>query len=587
MCLTATAAGPLKDGLPEPVDEYVLSQAFWYAVWAAIVYFVVASLMVVTFWGAVSGHYPKDFDLVTSQRTLMLQTIMFLMYLLLGALVFSTIEGWNYLDAVYWADVTLFTVGFGDFAPNTHLARALLVPYALIGIISLGLVISSIRTMILERGRRRLDARMEERNRRRVIRTMTRKGKDEILIPLQREATNDTMEADVPPGEFERRRDEFELMRKIQERASSRRRWAAMAISTGTWLILWFVGAVIFQKCEHPYQGWTYFDAFYFAFVSLLTIGYGDPSPISNAGKSFFVFWSLLALPTMTVLISNAGDTVVKFVRDATIHLGNITILPGEEGFARNFKYVAHQLTFGRAFKSTRDVLEDVKRQDQPSEKSTPSTSKGKEEESTTNGATGSVLSGSQRKVYQSGPSFLIPTTTQGRRSLTLIRHKLDDLPTGHDFHLLLISEIQAVSKHVHEARPRHYSFEEWAWYLGLIGEDERDPNTHRKAKPTDNHNHKHKRKRTHKHRKRRHPQGHPHHEEHEETDMEGEHEYEAQYETGEADEQLKWSWVDHRSPLIGGQEESEWILERLMEKLKESLWMAKRDAEGSVLGTV
>ncbi|PNY18447.1 Outward-rectifier potassium channel TOK1 [Tolypocladium capitatum] len=584
LSLNATAAGPLKDGLPKPVNEYVLSQAFWYGVWAAILYFVVASLMAVTFWGALSGHYRKDFDLTPSQRTLMLQTIMFLLYLLLGALVFSNIEGWNYLDAVYWADVTLFTVGFGDISPNTALGRGLLVPYALIGIISLGLVISSIRTMILERGRRRLDARMEEKNRRRIIRTMTRKGKDEILIPLQREPTSDTMVTDLPPGELERRRYEFELMRKIQEKASSRRRWMAMALSAGSWLILWFVGAVIFQKCEQPYQNWTYYEAFYFSFVSLLTIGYGNLVPKSNAGKSFFVFWSLLALPTMTVLISNAGDTVVEFVRNATIHLGNITILPGEEGFTGNIKYVARQLTLGRAFKSTNDVLEDVERQQQPSEKSTPSTSKAKEEGGTTNGASSSIISDAQGQASRSGPSLLFPITTRRRRSLSRIRHKLDDLPTGNDLHLLLISEIQAVSKHMHKAQPRRYSFEEWAWYLGLIGEDERDPDSHRKAKSKETHKRKRKRKRTHRHRRGR---RHPHHQEHEEEGEEGggDH-HDAQHETDVEDEQLKWSWVGHRSPLMGGQEESEWILERLMDRLKESLWMTKRDADGSVLET-
>ena len=420
MALAATASGPLMEGLPEPVNEYVLSQAFWYGVWAAIIYFCVASLMVVTFWGALSGRYPKDFDLVPSQRTLMLQTIMFLMYLLLGALVFSNIEGWDYLDAVYWADVTLFTVGFGDVAPKSHLGRSLLIPYALIGIISLGLVISSIRSMILERGRQRLGARLEEKNRRRMIRTITKKGRDDILTPLEREATNDTMETDVPPGEFERRRFEFTLMRKIQKRAASRRRWMAMGLSTGTWLILWFVGAAIFQKCEESYQGWTYFEAVYFCFVSLLTIGYGDPAPVSNAGKSFFVFWSLMALPTMTVLISNAGDTVVKVIRDATISLGNITILPGEEGFMRNVKHVAHQLTFGHAFSSAGEFVDDVERNDQPSDKSSPSTSKGKEEESITNGTAQSIQTGSQgaKHLDLAGASSSRPLAGAARLSL-------------------------------------------------------------------------------------------------------------------------------------------------------------------------
>lgn len=46
------------------------------------------------------------------------------------------------------------TVGFGDsVVPTTTLGRAVVMPYAIIGILSLGLVISSIRTVVVERAR--------------------------------------------------------------------------------------------------------------------------------------------------------------------------------------------------------------------------------------------------------------------------------------------------------------------------------------------------------------------------------------------------------------------------------------------------
>lgn len=59
-------------------------------------------------------------------------------------------------------------------------------------------------------------------------------------------------------------------------------------------------------------------------------VGYGDYTIQSNAGKPIFVFWSLLAIPTLTILISNMGDTIVKGIRDLTIWFGELTILPGE-----------------------------------------------------------------------------------------------------------------------------------------------------------------------------------------------------------------------------------------------------------------
>ena len=539
--------------------------------------------MVVTFWGAWSGRYSKDFRLTTSQRTLMLQTIMFLLYLLLGALVFSTIEDWNYLDGLYWADVTLFTVGFGDYSPSSNLGRALLIPYAFIGIISLGLVIASIRTMILERGRRRIDARVEEKKRRQIVRTMTNKGEDSVLEPIKDELSPsvhaDSQHSTTLVSEFERRKAEFELMRRIQRQASYRRRWIAMGISFGTWILVWLLGAFIFYKCEDKYQGWSYFDAFYFCFTALTTIGYGDFTPTSPAGKSFFVFWSLLALPTMTVLISNAGDTVVKFIRDATLDLGNITILPGDSRITEDFKHIVSKLTFGRVFPDFRIWPKPA-----PPDfrlhiaELTDSTSHEPEEEheEQANGTDRSQFLDVERGRPRSGSSAnksRAPSTftSKVRRSLSRIRDPLGDLPTGTEFHFLLISEIQVVSSHLRESPPHQYSFEEWAWYLRLIGEDERDPANHRKPRPKPKKGGKRGR-RHHKHESEADFQNRNLHDEHDLAPQRRGAE-----KLPEVIDMLKWSWVGNRSPLMGSQEESEWILDRLTNRLRESLSYERR----------
>ncbi|KAF5526267.1 Outward-rectifier potassium channel TOK1 [Colletotrichum aenigma] len=533
IALNATASGPL---VIEPREEYINSQAFYYGMFAAILYFVTASLMVVTVYGAYTRHYAEDFQLTTAQRTLMLQTILFLLYLLLGALVFSTIEDWPYLDAVYWADVTLFTVGFGDFAAASPLGRALLIPYALIGVISLGLVIGSIRSLVLERGRRRLDARMVEKKRRQLIRTMTRKGKDDILKPIPSNVESPISDASpLPATEFERRQEEFNLMRKIQDSASVRRRWMAMSISFSSWLILWLVGAKIFQECERPYQNWSYFEGFYFAFVTLTTIGYGDRTPVSNSGKAFFVFWSLLALPTMTVMISNAGDTVVKAVRDATLELGNVTILPGERGFRKELLALLDRWTCGVIFKGP---LMD-------------------EEDELPPGFLGNahrMEQGSSEEDDNDTDAYSsVPDPTSGRQQ-SRGRDPTAPLPSSRaEYHFLLISEIAAVRQHSKQKPAKKYSFAEWAWYLKLIGEDESSSATHRKARP---HIHSKKKKRSRRRKVR-------------DEDM-------------ECPDEDKWSWVGSQSPLMGSLEECEWIIEKLTEKLRDELDVVRGESSSS-----
>lgn len=525
-------------------QNYAYSQAFYYGIFSAGLYFLVASLMAVTVYGAWAGHYDAEFKLTMSQRTLMLQTISFLVYLLGGSAVFAHIEGWNYLDAVYWTDYTLLTVGIGDFAPATHLGRSLLFPFAIGGIIILGLVIGSIRSLVLERGKVKMEARMVEKERQRILKRFERKGKTGLLEPVRPNTEDSSSGFSVKPGEDleaaerRRRQEEFQLMRKIQARAADRRRWLALSISATTWFVLWFAGAAVFWAAEDAPQGWTYFVALYFSYTSLLTIGYGDVSPVSNSGKAFFVFWSLLAVPSLTILISNMGDTIVKAIRDLTLWIGEFTVLPGEHGVRAAFKNAAYTITGGRIF--------DGDTGEQPP----------------------GFLGEAQKRNYDSGDEEQGNGGTRHRKNdpesaaqraqgdnATRDVEKAKDNSKDNDkraipdnkkhYHLLLVKEIQEVMGHLNSSPPRKYTFDEWAWYLRLIGEDESDPTTHRRAP-------------------RKIALG--------SEGMEG---------LGTAVDQaqqkkIKWSWVGNRSPLMGNKEEAEWVLERLVKTLENELGSIK-----------
>ena len=214
--------------------------------------------------------------------------------------MYAKIEGWQFLDALYFTNYTLLTVGIGDYAPATHLGRGLLFPFAIGGIVILGLVVGSIRSLVLERGRKKLGSRMVEKKREAQLQRMFNKGKGHKFRPIKSEH----MANDLGMSEKERREDEFNFMRQIQDEASTRQKWMALLISGSAWFVLWFIGALVFYFAEHEQQ-WRYFQSLYFAYTTLLTIGFGDFKPFSNSGKAFFVFWSLLAVPTLTILISN------------------------------------------------------------------------------------------------------------------------------------------------------------------------------------------------------------------------------------------------------------------------------------------
>jgi hypothetical protein len=49
---------------------------------------------------------------------------------------------------------------------------------------------------------------------------------------------------------------------------------------------------------------WTFWSSVYFCYITFTTVGYGDMTPKTPAGRSIFVFWALLGVATMTILIS-------------------------------------------------------------------------------------------------------------------------------------------------------------------------------------------------------------------------------------------------------------------------------------------
>jgi potassium channel subfamily K, other eukaryote len=506
----------------EGVKDQALTQAYYYGIMAAVLYFFVASLMVVNVWGAYRGQYSKEFNLTISQRTLMLQTISFLAYMHLGALAYAHIEGWEYLDAVYWADFTLLTIGTGDYAPSTHLGRGLLFPYAIGGIIILGLVVGSIRSLVLERGKKKMGARMTEKARERVLKKIGNDDSKSLnLDPIEK-----------GQEELRRREREFKVMRKVQSMASTRRKWISLLVSGGAWFILWFIGAVVFWKAEKS-QNWTYFQSLYFAYVSLLTIGYGDFHPYSNSGKAFFVFWSLLAIPTLTILISNMGDTVVKVIKNLTLWLGEVTFLPGDAGMKDRLLYGMHKATGGRFKKGD---VEDMTGSDANTRKKSPRNIRGKDR----------IVAALEKEELALEKEELAEEEES--------REKGDDLGEDiHHYHYLLVKEIRNVYPHFSTNPDKTYTFDEWAWFLKLIGEDESSAKFHRAAIV----NAKDKKDRDQSNSK---------------PDL-------ANAAKKEEDEEIKqWSWLGNRSPLMGDKGEPEWVLERLCQTLEKEM-KAQREA--------
>lgn len=107
--------------VPPHRPQQTYSQGYWHAVIAAVLYLLSSMALMINMLGYFLGHYPQHFELSDEQRNLILQTMMFFVWLAGGAGVFTRLDsGWQYVDALYFCDVSMIAPS----APVTALKHA-------------------------------------------------------------------------------------------------------------------------------------------------------------------------------------------------------------------------------------------------------------------------------------------------------------------------------------------------------------------------------------------------------------------------------------------------------------------------------
>jgi voltage-gated potassium channel len=78
-------------------------------------------------------------------RNLSISTVIILLG---GSISYHFIEGWRWLDSIYFSVITLTTVGFGDLSPATDFGKVFTIFYVLTGI---GIIFGFINTFYQHR----------------------------------------------------------------------------------------------------------------------------------------------------------------------------------------------------------------------------------------------------------------------------------------------------------------------------------------------------------------------------------------------------------------------------------------------------
>ncbi|KAL0579653.1 Potassium channel [Marasmius crinis-equi] len=129
--------------------------------------------------------------------------------------------------------------------------------------------------------------------------------------------------------------------RSSEENEERKAFYTRFTVAWMLFIVFWMVGSGVFSATE----GWSFGVAMYFCFISFTTIGYGDYSPKTPAGRSVFVVWALFGVATMTILISVVSEAFTSRYKNV-LKAGTFTRMVE--------KYQTKQLEMLRAAKSRR-----------------------------------------------------------------------------------------------------------------------------------------------------------------------------------------------------------------------------------------
>lgn len=76
--------------------------------------------------------------------------------------------------------------------------------------------------------------------------------------------------------------------------------------------VLLLVGTLFYHQAE----GWGWLDSLYFCVITLATVGYGDFSPHTAAGKIFTMVYILLGIGTLVAVLTRLADALATARRE-------------------------------------------------------------------------------------------------------------------------------------------------------------------------------------------------------------------------------------------------------------------------------
>lgn len=262
--------------------SYSRSIGFWYAAITSGLYFGCTFTLSIHYIGFLRGRYPPKFNLIKNERSLMVFTVFLSILLIWGGGMFSRLLHISFGNALYFSIVSILTIGLGDILPRSVAAKIMILIFSILGVITMALILVMTRGIIQE-------------------------SSGPIIFFHRVEVQRAIEMQKVLDGNASFTKEQaFDKMVHIRHIARRKQELFSMFITLAIFVVFWNLGGLVFMFAEE----WSYFNSIYFAFLCLITIGYGDFAPKTGAGRAFFVVWALAAVPLMSAILSTLGDVL-------------------------------------------------------------------------------------------------------------------------------------------------------------------------------------------------------------------------------------------------------------------------------------